>query len=289
MRIFAMSDLHLNYASNTCALKELPFYPEDALLLVGDIGESLAELQLALELCSARFARVAWVPGNHELYSLASADRHLRGVAKYAACVALCRQFGVLTPEDPFPVWETETESFTIAPLFVLYDYSFRPPEVAAKDVVTWAAADGVYCNDERYLHPEPYKSRQDWCAARCALSLERLEAALHSPHRLIIMNHHPLRQDLVRIPRIPRLSPWCGTKVTEDWHKRFRAAVVVSGHLHVRATDWRDGVRFEEVSIGSPRDWRTERGLAAYLRPILPAASDLPVDTTQTVWRYAD
>jgi hypothetical protein len=58
----------------------------------------------------------------------------------------------------------------------------------------------------------------------------------------------------------------------TEDWHRRFRAAVVVSGHLHVRRTDWRDGTRFEEVSLGYAREWDHARGIAAYCRDVTPA-----------------
>ena len=74
--------------------------------------------------------------------------------------------------------------------------------------------------------------------------------------HPLVLINHFPLRQDLVRLSTIPRFSLWCGTRYTENWHTRFRAAVVISGHLHRPATDWRDGVRFEEVSLGYPREW---------------------------------
>jgi hypothetical protein len=64
------------------------------------------------------------------------------------------------------------------------------------------------------------------------------------------------LREDLAKLPRIPRFSIWCGTRRTEDWHLRFNATVVVSGHLHIRSTSHRDGVRFEEVSLGYPRQW---------------------------------
>jgi hypothetical protein len=45
-----------------------------------------------------------------------------------------------------------------------------------------------------------------------------------------------------------------------------------VHGHLHVRATHFRDGVRFEEVSLGYPRDWSVRHGVAPYLRQILPS-----------------
>jgi hypothetical protein len=47
-----------------------------------------------------------------------------------------------------------------------------------------------------------------------------------------------------------------------------------VSGHLHIRSTAYRDGVRFEEVSLGYPRQWREGGGVDAYLREILPGPS---------------
>ncbi|HDQ71984.1 MAG TPA: metallophosphoesterase [Chloroflexi bacterium] len=87
------------------------------------------------------------------------------------------------------------------------------------------------------------------------------------------------LRQDLVQLPRIPRFSIWCGTRQTERWHVRFSASVLVYGHLHVRGTRFRDGVRFEEVSLGlSPWNWSQEDGIRPYLREILPGkAVDRP------------
>jgi hypothetical protein len=135
---------------------------------------------------------------------------------------------------------------------------------------VAWAAESGVICADEVLLHPEPYLSRSAWCAARCQYTEKRLqEAASRAP--LVLINHFPLRQDLVRLRFIPRFSLWCGTRRTEDWHTRFRASVVVYGHLHIRGTRYQDGVRFEEVSLGYPRNWQHERGVQGYLREILP------------------
>jgi len=50
----------------------------------------------------------------------------------------------------------------------------------------------------------------------------------------------------------------------------------VISGHLHLRTSLWRHGVRYDEVSLGYPRDWRVERGLEWYLREILPGSDAL-------------
>ena len=69
----------------------------------------------------------------------------------------------------------------------------------------------------------------------------------------------------------MPRFAPWCGTRLTETWHRRFRALACVHGHLHIRGRKWRDGVPFEEVSLGYPRQWDQSLGMAGYLRPILP------------------
>ena len=94
-----------------------------------------------------------------------------------------------------------------------------------------------------------------------------------------VLINHFPLREDLVRLRRIPRFSIWCGTKATHDWHTRFRAQVVVSGHLHLPRTDFVDGVRFEEVSFGYPRQrpgWVT---FESVLRQILPDPGDYPFE----------
>ena len=86
----------------------------------------------------------------------------------------------------------------------------------------------------------------------------------------MILVNHFPLRADLAVLPRIPRFRVWCGTRLTEDWHRRFNVEAVIYGHLHLRASHTIDGVRFEEVSLGYPRQWDQRRGIGPYLKRIL-------------------
>ena len=82
-------------------------------------------------------------------------------------------------------------------------------------------------------------------------------------------------------------LATFTGTRETEDWHVRYRAEVVVTGHLHMRATDWRHGVRFEEVALGYPRHWNQDKGFAAYIREILPGPETPLRGFAGPVWHW--
>ncbi|WP_342376050.1 metallophosphoesterase [Myxococcus stipitatus] len=272
MKLYAISDLHLRHADNRQALQTLPFFPDDWLIVAGDVGETLSEMDFMLRTLTARFRQVIWVPGNHELWTLPSEQPSLKGDARYQRLVSLCRSHGALTPEDPYVRWPGEGPHRVIVPMFLGYDYSFRPDHVPAEKALDWAMEENLLCTDEVLLHPEPYATRTEWCIARVEATRARLES-LPAGCSTILINHYPLRHEHVWLPRIPRFSIWCGTKRTEDWHARYRAEVVVTGHLHIPFTQWRDGVRFEEVSLGYPSQWKHRGGIERCLREILPGA----------------
>jgi 3',5'-cyclic AMP phosphodiesterase CpdA len=267
MKLYAISDLHLGHPQNRAALLQLPEYREDWLILAGDVGETVAHLEFALQILTSRFAKILWTPGNHDLWTLPTSGAS-RGEARYRQMVALCRRYGVLTPEDPYVLWPGANFEALLAPVFVLYDYSFHPDHVAAHDVLAWAEESGVVCADEAVLHPDPYVSRSAWCAARCQYTETRLDQVADG-RPLIVVNHYPLRRDLAVLPRIPRFSIWCGTRRTERWLEQYPIALAVYGHLHIRQSLCRDGVRYEEVSLGYPNQWDPARGMAGYLREI--------------------
>jgi hypothetical protein len=272
VKLLALSDIHVEHAQNRQALEALPAQPDDWLILAGDISDSLAGLQWTLDVLGPKFARLLWVPGNHDLWVERSGEHRERGNERYHKLVALCRERNVLTPDDPYITWPLARgpRPVRIALLHLLYDYSFAPDEhTGHARALAWAEAEGIRAADEVLLAPDPYPSREAWCAARLAETEPRLADAARDSD-LILVNHWPLRRDVVRLGRVPRYSPWCGTRVTENWHLRFRALACVHGHLHVRATDTRDGVRFEEVSLGYPAHWDPARGAAHYLRQIL-------------------
>jgi len=253
VRLLAISDLHVGHPANRRLVEEMPGSPGDWLVLAGDVCERIEDLDFVLATLGPRFGRLIWVPGNHELWTTSGSAR---GVAKYEQCVEVCRARGALTPEDDYEVFPGAS-GHLVVPLFTLYDYSFCPPGMSPAEALAWAHEVDLECADEHLLHPDPFPSRQAWCHARCELSEARIAAALERhAGPVLLIDHFPLRDELAVLPAIPRFKIWCGTTRTEDWARRYRADVVIYGHLHIRRTTRLDGVRFEEVSLGYPRQW---------------------------------
>ncbi|WP_327352453.1 metallophosphoesterase family protein [Streptomyces sp. NBC_01304] len=256
-RLLAVSDLHVHHAENRKVVEELGSgSPDDWLIVAGDVGEFVDDIARTLGRLRERFAKVVWAPGNHELWTHPGDRVQLRGAHRYEHLVEICRGLDVITPEDPYPVWRGEGGPAVVAPLFVLYDYSFLAP--GARDrrhSMDIAERAGVVCTDELLLHPDPYPSRQAWCAARVAVTEERL-AAVPDDLPTVLVNHFPLRREPTRVLRHPEFAQWCGTEATADWPRRFRAAEVVYGHLHIPRLTHHDGVPHREVSLGYPREW---------------------------------
>jgi 3',5'-cyclic AMP phosphodiesterase CpdA len=264
--LLATSDLHVSHSGNKTVIEQIrPYADGDWLIVAGDVGDTVADIGWALRLLRGRFEKVIWVPGNHELWTSPRDEVRLRGVQRYQHLVELCRGLDVLTPEDEYPLWPArDGEELVVAPLFLLYDYSWRPRGTTLPDALETARATGVYCTDEFLLHPDPFPARQDWAADRLERTRTRLDR-IPADRRTVLVSHWPLHRAPTAILRWPHFAMWCGMDATVDWHLRYRAAVAVYGHLHLPMTLTVDGVRFEEVSLGYPREWRQRQQSPPY------------------------
>lgn len=75
MRVWAVSDIHTDYAQNLQWVEELVTgssggaaaegFKQDALIVAGDVSDDLATLEKTLQLLADAFAHVFFVPGNH--------------------------------------------------------------------------------------------------------------------------------------------------------------------------------------------------------------------------------
>ena len=283
MRLFATSDLHLDQTENfrhfESSIKvkhslqmQNKYAPEDCLILAGDICETEAQLETCLSLLRPLYKKIIWLPGNHELWIRPSQREHYIGSEqKYFALVAICRKYKVRCPEDEFlKLIDSKGKALMIAPLFILYDYSFRPEHVRAEAAIDWALDNGVMCSDEVLLIPKPYQSVIQWCQQRFEYSLKRLQAE-QEQNSFLLVNHFPLNEKSFYLEFIPSFSLWCGTRLTQNWHQRFNTDMVVNGHLHLPGEQIIDGVRFKEVSLGYPGQWDATLPMLDYFQELYP------------------
>src|SRR6187551_267781 len=117
--MLAVGDLHVDHDENRALVEQIrPDSEDDWLIVCGDVADAPANLEWALRLLRERFSMVIWVPGNHELLCYPDDPLRLRGERRYHHLVGLCRRIGVVTPEDPFPVWDGAGGPVRVAPLF---------------------------------------------------------------------------------------------------------------------------------------------------------------------------
>ena len=153
-RLLAISDLHINHRINREALATIGPHPDDWLVVAGDVGERPEHLVTLLESLTPRFAKVIWTAGNHDLWETAETKGTQRtkgtkgfqsvdGHQRYDELVQICRDRGAVTPEDPYLEWPGAPGTF-IGPMFLLFDYTFRPSNVSFESAIPWARETGV-------------------------------------------------------------------------------------------------------------------------------------------------
>ncbi|MDL9944790.1 metallophosphoesterase [Gordonia sp. ABSL11-1] len=282
--LWAISDLHVAHRGNEHIVDLLrPQDSGDWLIVAGDVAERTDDIVDTLRRLRTRFHTVVWVPGNHELYTTAKDPLQIHGVARYDYLVQACRDIGVITPEDIYPLFHPGNGAtpVRVVPMFLLYDYTFRPEGTSTTlTALALARERNVVATDEFLLSPEPFPTRDAWGRARIEATRTRLDA-LDPSEQTVLINHWPLRREPTDALMYPEFALWCGSELTADWHTRYHAACCVYGHLHIPRTTWYDDVRFEEVSVGYPREWK-RRGLPEpLLRAIIPdpglTEADLP------------
>jgi predicted phosphodiesterase len=241
MRVFAVSDLHLDYAANREWLAHLSRqeYKQDALILAGDISDKLPLLAEGFKALTDRFLAVLYVPGNHDLWI--SRDGMRDSFEKFDAVRDLAIQHGVHV--SPY-----RHGKLVIAPLLGWYDYSFGEPD----DFIKGAWVDYRACR-----WPDGYDD-----AAVTRFFTERNPIASSSDvdesDKIITFSHFLPRIDLMpdRIPsRHRKIYPVLGTRILEAQLRQWGASIHVYGHSHVNRHITLDGVTYINNAFGYPAE----------------------------------
>ncbi len=97
MRIFAVSDLHVDYPENLAWVDRLSCfdYLADVLLVAGDISHEESLVCRVMEALRFRFREVFFVPGNHDLWLRDST--HANSLDKFYGLLERCKELGIHT------------------------------------------------------------------------------------------------------------------------------------------------------------------------------------------------
>lgn len=241
MRVFATSDLHVDYRENGRWVSEISKadFTDDVLILAGDISDSLERIERTLKALSLRFRQVLYVPGNHDLWVLR--DRNIRdSFEKFGFVRDVVNGSGASC--EPFHGTRT-----SIVPLFGWYDFSFGEPSEELKrrwmDFRACRWPDGTD-NPDVTAH---------------FIGLNEPVPAKTKPF-VITFSHFMPRLDLIPSfapPRSRMLFPILGTGLIDQQIRRAGASLHVYGHSHINRRAVRDGVVYINNAFGYPSEGR--------------------------------
>lgn len=241
MRVFAVSDIHVDYDANARWLETVSQddYVDDVLIVAGDVSDDISRLQWALETLARRFRRVLFVPGNHDLWVIRDAPT-TDSLAKFEALREVVDGVGA-------SMQSYGAHGVAIVPLLAWYDYSFGAPSEELKAM--WM--DYRACRWPQGLDDAGV-------AARFAALNPRTAAP--DAHTVITFSHYLPRIDLMPdyIPAKHRVVyPVLGTARLDQELRRLGARIHVYGHSHVNRDIEIDGVAYVNNAFGYPRETR--------------------------------
>jgi predicted phosphodiesterase len=239
MRVFALSDIHVDYEVNARWIANLSVgeYRDDVLILAGDVTDGLRLLDWCLTTLTARFRKVLFVPGNHDLW-VAREGPDKTSLQKFAEVTAVAESAGAATTAF-------RAAGVSIVPILGWYDYSFGEPGAALK--ATW----------------------MDYRACRWPNGFEAREIAAHfqalndTPPKVagdavITFSHFLPRIDLMPagLPAENQLLyPVLGSMHLERQLRQLESSIHVYGHSHINRHIEKEGVSYVNNAFGYPNE----------------------------------
>ena len=247
MRIFALSDIHIDYDVNTKWIADLSIaeYQEDVLILAGDVTHTLRLLEWCLGTLAKRFKKVLFVPGNHDLWVIPE-DREKNSLQKFDDVCEVVESSGA-------SMQAFRERGVSIIPLLAWYDYSFGEPSEELRSL--WM--------DYRACRWPNGFIENDVAAFFAALNDKQMSV----PGDTVITYSHFLPRIDLMPPFIPcagrLLYPILGCTQLDRQLRRLNADIHVYGHSHVNRHVKIDGVRYINNAFGYPSEtWITSKGL---------------------------
>ncbi len=240
MRVFALSDIHVDYQENEQWLLELSFidYQNDILILAGDLTDDIELLERCFSNLSKKFQNVLFVPGNHDLW--VSRDTIATSVVKYQKVCELANIYDI-------SMQTYQTDPLSIIPLLGWYDFSFGDPSIQLKN--SWM--DFRSC-----VWPEGWEISD---VVNYFLNQNNISLKTNS-ETVITFSHFLPRIDLMPayIPSSLRyLYPVLGSVLIEEQIRKLKPRIHVYGHSHVNRQIEIKEIKYINNAFGYPSERR--------------------------------
>ncbi|BBB93466.1 MAG TPA: metallophosphoesterase [Methylomusa anaerophila] len=244
MKVFSISDIHVDFEENLHWFNNLSLYDyqNDLLILAGDVTHVIQLFEATLRSLRKRFWEVLFVPGNHDLWIPHTSSKH--SLEKLQLLKAVTADCGVRT--EPFHL-----PSLSIIPLTAWYDYSFGEPSQEVFE--TWT--DYRACK-----WPEPHNEKsitEHFIAMNEPFVDDSNSNSNSNENRYIISFSHFLPRIDIMPDYIPlarrNLYPVLGTTLLEDQIRRLGSRIHVYGHSHVNNQVVKDNILYVNNAFGYP------------------------------------
>lgn len=240
VKIWTISDLHVDYSENFHWVTQLSAYDHtsDLLIIAGDITDVPTLFDRTLRELTGKFHSVLFLPGNHDLWTQRQAGGS--SFEKFHQTLQRAVDFGAFTePIKRGATW--------FVPLHGWYDYSFGEPS----DELTKIWNDFRMCKWPEGMEP---KAITDYFSA------------LNTPHlslageQILTFSHFLPRTDLIPgfVPKkVKALFPVMGTTVLEAQIRILRPGIHIYGHSHFNRDVVHNGIRYINNAFGYPHETR--------------------------------
>ncbi len=236
MRIYGISDIHIDYRENKKWLNSLSCYDytNDVIILAGDISDDLRLIEQAFKVLSNRFLEVFYVPGNHDLW--VRFEKKIDSFIKFKEIKLLANYYGVHMKPYSF-------KELSIVPLYSWYDYTFGEP---SKELInSWT--DFTAC---KWPFNYDVKSVNNYFNS---INDEFIKV---SNRKIISFSHFLPSIELMPsfIPKDKRfIYPVLGSTLLMKYIKQLGSSIHIYGHSHVNVHIVKDNVLYINNAFGYP------------------------------------
>ncbi len=272
MRIASVSDIHTDFAENREVLvklaAEIHTRAPDVVIVAGDVSHKNERIERALKALSYVADRVAYIPGNHDLWydvPFAPGRRDLNTWDRYRSeLLELTQRTGAhYLPAGPLVVGRV-----AIAGTCGWYDYSLTPEAIRnsiGEEALAGKQFGGVMWSDARFIaFRDPLgELMHDGEVAR---TMERelstqLEAIDRDPaidHTVVVTHHQPFDEVVAHTGTLPWefFNAFMGSSgLGRVIQSASKAKVAIYGHTHLVGETNIDDLRVYGTPLGYPRE----------------------------------